>query len=374
MQLYVEDLCSEESKLWIESHVKECPECKKKLERLQQEKKLEYEQDEKQKEKEKEKDLVEESTIEKELKPFKKLRRKLWFRCVLDVAAILAVVTLLVCIVELGVTGWQKIEKYALEKHGKEVVSYLVDGDIDQFLASLDFEQSSMNLTEGKEEFEEDCKKDITEFYESELKGETVDVSVEVEREYDQYGSYPMNTVYANIKNSQKEFCISFAEGDGRLSYIQICDMEKEDEELPQFEKLGMASTSSFYCNRLIPKMSELDEEYTEEEKMPVVFSLGLVDNYEGSDLTKESWSRLRTLMAEGISVEKSGCSGLFYDRESQEIYTTLMWKLKDKDGEYAYLEQDVRVPHLKSADTETQVISEGFSEENVDKLKQIFH
>ena len=34
MQLYVEDLCSEESKLWIESHVKECSECKKKLERL----------------------------------------------------------------------------------------------------------------------------------------------------------------------------------------------------------------------------------------------------------------------------------------------------------------------------------------------------
>ena len=48
MQLYVEDLCSEESKLWIEAHVKECPECKKKLECLQQEKKLEYEQDAKQ--------------------------------------------------------------------------------------------------------------------------------------------------------------------------------------------------------------------------------------------------------------------------------------------------------------------------------------
>ena len=49
-------------------------------------------------------------------------------------------------------------------------------------------------------------------------------------------------------------------------------------------------------------------------------------------------------------------------------------WKLKDKDGGYAYLEQDVRVPHLKSADTETQIISEGFSEETVAKLKQIFH
>ena len=370
MQLYVEDLCSEESRLWIESHVKECSECRKKLERLQQEKVLEYEQDEKQKEK----DLVDEEILGKELKPFKKLRRKLWFRCVLDVVAILAVVTLLGCVVALGVTGWHKIENYALEKHGKEVVSYLVDGDIDKFLASLDFEQCSQNLTDGKEEFEEDCKKDIKEFYENELKGQKVEVSVEVETYNENSGAYSAKEVYVLLKTPKKEFCISMSDGDGGFGLVMVYDTAKENEELPQFEKLSMVSVSNLYCNRLIPKMSELDEQYAKEEKMPAVFSLGVGDTYEGSDLAKECWNKLRALMAEGITIEKSGCSGLYYDGESQALYTTLMWKLKDAEGGYAYLEQDVRVPHLKSTDTETQIISEGFSEKTVEKLKEIFH
>lgn len=370
MQLYVEDLCSEESRLWIESHVKECPECKKKLERLQQEKVLEYEQDEKQIEKA----PIEEAELEKELKPFKKLRRKLWFRCVLDVVAILAVVMLLGCMVALGVTGWHKIENYALEKHGKEVASYLVDGDIDNFLSSLDFEQSSMNLTDGKEEFVEDCKKDITEFYENELKGQKVEVSVEVETYNENSGAYSAKEVYVLLKTPKKEFCMSLSDGDGQFGFDIVFDTEKENEEIPQFDKLGMVSVSDFYCNRLIPKMSELDEQYAKEEKMPAVFSLGVGDDYADSDLAKESWSRLRALMAEGITIEKSGCSGLYYDGETQELYTTLMWKLKDKDGGYGYLEQDVRVPHIKSTDTETQIISEGVSEETVEKLKEIFH
>ena len=370
MQLYVEDLCSEESKLWIEAHVKECPECKKKLECLQQEKKLEYEQDAKQEGK----NPIEEATIEKELKPFKKLKRKLWFRCVLDVVVILAVVTLLGCMVALGVTGWHKIEIYALEKHGKEVVSYLVDGDIDKFVTSLDLEEVSLDLVEGKDEFLEDCKKNITEFYESEIKGQKVEINVEVEREYPNYGTYPTNTLYAMIKNSKKEFCMSFTEGDGGLNFSLIYDMEKEDKEIPQFSKLSMISISSVYRNRLIPKMAELDEEYADQEETPALFSLGLADYYGDSVSVKESWDKLRALMAEGISVEKSGCSGLYYDRESQEIYTTLMWELKDADGGHAYLEQEVRVPNLKIRDTETQVISDGCSEETVDKLKQIFH
>lgn len=370
MQLYVEDLCSEESKQWIESHVKECPECKKKLERLQQEKELEYRQDKKQKGKA----SIDEEALKKELKPFKKLRRKLWFRCVLDVVVILAVVTLLGCMVALGVTGWHKIENYALEKHGKEVVSYLVDGDIDKFVTSLDFDKVSLDLVDEQDEFLEDCKKDITEFYESELKGEKVEINVEVEREYPNYGTYPTNTVYAMIKNSKKEFCMSFTEGDGGLNFSLIYDTEKEDKEIPQFSKLSMVSISSVYRNRLIPKMAELDEEYADQEETPALFSLGLADCYGDSVSVKENWDKLRELMAEGISIEKSGCSGLYYDGDSEEIYTTLMWELKGADGGYAYLEQEVRIPNLKTRDTETLVISEGFSEETVDKLKQIFH
>ena len=370
MQLYVEDLCSEESKLWIESHVKECSECKKKLERLQQEKKLECKQDEKQKGKA----TIDEDALEKELKPFKKLRRKLWFRCVLDVVVILAVVTLLVCMVALGVTGWHKIENYALEKHGKEVVSYLVDGDIDKFVTSLDLDKVSLDLVDGQDEFLEDCKKDITEFYESELEGEKVEINVEVEREYPNYGTYPTNTLYAMIKNSKKEFCMSFTEGDGGLNFSLIYDTGKEDEEIPQFAKMNMVSIASFYRNRVLPKMADLDEEYADQEEAPFLFSLGLVDNYEDSESEKESWNKLRALMKEGICIEKSGCSGLYYDGESKEMYTTLMWELKDADGGHAYLEQEVRVPNLKIRDTETQVISDGCSEETVDKLKQIFH
>ena len=43
MHLYVDELCSEESRKWVEGHIASCPECKAKLEELKKERERENE-------------------------------------------------------------------------------------------------------------------------------------------------------------------------------------------------------------------------------------------------------------------------------------------------------------------------------------------
>ena len=365
MQLYVEDLCCAESKQWIEEHVKECPACKEKLIRFRQEKEQEFQQDTKRKEEK----AIDEKELEKELKPFKKLRRKLWVRCILDVIAIFSVVLFCIGIAVLAVNGWQKIENYELEKYGEKTISYLVDGEIDQFFSQLDLENVSVELLDGKEEYLQDCKADVTAFYENELKDEKVKVSVTVDRYYGEADSYSDKTVLAKLQTSKKEFWMQLGEGEGGFVFYNLYDMGNEDENSPQFEKLTLLSVASFDRKQVIPKMEELDEEYADKEEVPYIFALGLSEN----EQVKESWSKLRALMQDGVSIEESGCSGLYYDGDKDEMYTTLMWKLKDADGGVAYLEQEIRMPYLESRDSETLVISEGFSKEKVEQLKKVF-
>lgn len=368
MQLYVEDLCSKESEMWINEHVKTCPSCKKKLEHLQQEKRLEMQQEPEKK--------MDEKELEKELKPFKKLRRKLWVRCVLDVIAIIAVVTVLVSVGILAVTGWHKIENYTLKKQGEQLVSDLVEGEVDRFLSALNVESDLNEFVKGKKEFQQACRKDVEKFYKTELKGKKVKTKVTIEQTYYVEKTYQETDLCATIKTPETEFYMTFANGINGFSLIGFYEKEgKEDAKTENYlNKLNELSTASFYATRLIPEMKELDEKYQKEEKAPFVFTLGKTDTSEDSSWAEESWEKLRALMKAGMSIEKSGCAGLYYDTARDEICTTLMWTLKDTEGKVAYLEQEICIPNIKGTDVETVVISDGFSGKEVAQLKQIFH
>ena len=81
---------------------------------------------------------IDEKSVKKELKPFRKLRRKLWMCCVFDVVVILIALIIIPMVCNWGFMGWKKIEYHHVKNQAKKTTQFLLDGDSEHFLKEIE--------------------------------------------------------------------------------------------------------------------------------------------------------------------------------------------------------------------------------------------
>ena len=143
--LYAEDMCSDETKVMVEEHLENCEKCKKQLENYK--KKLEVE-----------KKADTEPQKENELKPMKKVKKKLfWGRAKI---AILSVFIAIIFIIIGGLfygqmsNNWLSFSAISDSIKIKHACQELVDGNTEPFMDVLAHRMDDRYVIKGADEFE----------------------------------------------------------------------------------------------------------------------------------------------------------------------------------------------------------------------------
>lgn len=370
IQLYVEGLCGEASAKWIENHVENCEDCKAYLQR--QLVKVDKDSAPLHPDQEQENSSASTPTLEeikKELKPFKKLKRKLWFRCILDVAAILLCCIVLISVVIAAMTGWKAIENYELQKQAKYITQELLEGNTDAFFHSLDTELIYLDQKEGLAQWEADCKNNLKAFYDTILKDQTFSTKTTVESYYVNNWSYSSKSVSVSLKGDKNNLLLEYAPGDsGKLKFVGCSSENGTENYYDYFGILLDAEAYCYYANKVYSSFTFLNDEENQRE-MPPFFQ----ENGSVSTETAEVWERLQKLLQSGMTIEKISSSGFSYSSSLKSFYTTLTIRVKSPEGQDAILEQEIKIPSFTKAEGEPTVIGDGISEEFRSLLEELF-
>ena len=196
LNLYVDDLCSKESNDLVEKHIKSCSKCHEKYELLLKEKNKDLELEKTNSELEKEANKI-------KLKPFAKLRKKLLFRCILDV--ILIILTLVCVISVVGYSycvitkedGTQDIDTYLAGRKAIKITEKIINGNADIIFDELTYNSSTYHYIKNNKEFEKDIIKALKDEYSNNFKGKDLKINVN------------NSTFMSDSYNDKTEKCIS---------------------------------------------------------------------------------------------------------------------------------------------------------------------
>jgi len=229
MTLYAEQLCSEQTKLELEEHLKNCPDCAKQMERYQ--KALETENVEL-----RDKNVVENA---KGLQPMKKVKKKLWYR---KYIILLLVLLLLATFGGIGMLTYGEITNHvpgfttiADAAKLKKVCEKLTQGDVEAFMEILPFTYEDQYAVKGSpalvemDAYKDNVKKTIEEAYEYHFKGKEIEVKVgEMEQySYDRVMFVDETPTYYTIDfyaQGEKIYSMAFAEiAMGKYTIVEEC-------------------------------------------------------------------------------------------------------------------------------------------------------
>lgn len=368
MQLYVDDLCSDESKKMVEEHVSTCSSCKAYLEKLKTQQNREKELDEKY---DKELDKNKEKASKAQLKPFRKLRKTLLARCIFDVVAVILFIAAIVAVIPLlsGVSfGLERIYYYQEEKNAKILINYLVDGKSAEFVDLLEYPCSLFDNVEGGDAWRESCIESVDNLYSDYFEGQDVKVkitssAVSVDGQ-DTFGSEQKCTITVN-GNQFIMYVSTTTDGGMMLDNITLVG---EDESNPVSSQYLMPLYKTLYS-----------KSYGTGDQLTYALSyLGNPNNADKISLYESEYShalseRLCALPDSGVSITDCYSSGLYYDETVDDVCATIVIEFSDSEGHTAIIKKNVHIPSLEPVDDEVLIIDDGINTELKEKLEQLF-
>ncbi|MCR4801991.1 MAG: zf-HC2 domain-containing protein [Lachnospiraceae bacterium] len=393
MHLYVDELCSEESRKWVEGHIASCPECKAKLEELKKERERENEFQNKVN---KDKGQIDEKSVKKELKPFRKLRRKLWMCCVFDVVVILIALIIIPMVCNWGFMGWKKIEYHHVKNQAKKTTQFLLDGDSEHFLKEIEPSEKEMCYIKETTQWEKVCIKRLDDFYEKELKNKHPLISKVYIDELTDLHDTILNklidpsseeqhyeTLIVAVKTDEKKFEFRYNPNrfdlnnygieevhDGEQDTDQTCLSLQPFNDLYYFTK----NTLNYFPFMWVKLMAEeLNQKYAENKgKVPFILK-GL--DHSGKNLEYQTmlWEELKSVFDLSMSLEETSCTDVKFNEDAESFESVLIWKFKNKDGKLIYLRKRVAIPSFKPLEQETEIVGEDISDEEMNALKNLF-
>lgn len=367
MQLYIEDLCSEESKKKVDTHTCECAECKEYLEKISREYEKEKLIDNDRKAKKENAELIDDVKIERELNPFKKLKRKLWFRCIIDVFAIIFAFISIIVVVNLFIWGFDKIDVYRDEVKIKRAVQALVNGDEDNFLEALNF--NAFDKEHGRNAWIEDCRLSMNAFYENYIVGQNVKVKIDSEKYFYLDNEEWFHTCTVQVGENGFEMYFGQYTLDGLdLLYVNCTDGNLDVD--TYFDVICQNKEPYEY---LIKRMASIDEN-ANYDQMPKIFNLGVENNIDDKILKEKIWHNLCELWDEGISLDASNYLDIYYNEKLHDACGVMLLEFSDSNNLKYMVKQEVLLKTLTPTEKQTEVIGAEYSEEMKTKLEGIFH
>ncbi len=407
---YIDDLCSEDSKKMVESHIQQCEECSQRL-RAMQSKDLKESIDfvemrnQKSKKKRGEKEKNDKAT---ELALFRGMKRVVWHRVVIMFLSIMVAISaigfLLVVVLAQFHPEWDmeaiNIRQIQMRKLAKEKTKDFAEGNIEGFLEG--YKNGLLNNyyhTNDNEKVIRLVREKIEKIQEEEINGKEYSVKI-VDTAWAGFAdSKPMYLVEVVLECGEYNILFDYCFFEDEI-YEVGCDV-KEGEEA----SIEVASTINWWCGYLSQDMygtgdlpqdtlvalnlSETDKEKTESEKKEhcemraaLTFTKECTAPKYGyrffdgeyPDYLKQWGYRIydfqKNHTLENIWVQNEGVD----DNVNKEL-RTILWKFTDRHGKEGIMEKKFYYGPggYEPVDDREKVYGEGLSEETIAQLEGMF-
>ncbi len=347
--LYVEDLCSEESRAGLEKHLKSCPECTKKLERFQV-------------------DLKEVKVAEQvenitennaKLNPMKKVKKKLAFRKIIAVTLGLLLIILLSGI---GYLSYGEMTNKCLSfsaiadaKKIKRVCEDLTKGEVQDLIDMIafnmdgDYEVRNDEMFYVLDDYKEVLEKNMKDAYQYHFKGKKIDVKI----------SWLEQTPYEQLEYSDQErgyYLVDFYEEDKVVYTLRFAKVvtnkfdvaeEQIEDNVPSF--VGSVLPNNEFLMELILKHYvrehyKLSCEGKEEGKN--ANALMILLEKKGTKEEKETYKnqvieKMNAMYKDGIYIKDTMFTVEGFDSEEEKWIYKVWFEIENQnDGSIYILEQ----------------------------------
>ena len=360
---YNENLLEENTKSELEKHLSECEECRKLNEKLktdlsEQENSVDADKD--------------------EIKPFKKVKKKLTTRIIIIV--VLSIFVLFLGYLTIGqfakIKNFYSFEMIAQDIKCRQITNCLKDGKIDKFLSYIDVGTGidSINF-EQYEDVKSVLKERITNAYNDEIKGKSFKIN-SVQTEYGHYNSQyfssesstinTITTVEAEIDG--KDVSIFYEKIPG--GFYQVDIMGYEDEGKYDLQEMGQIFDN-------INSMKYLDDDYNVSQEDTFIPNLVKINSKCGGELKiinhwKKEYEKFKkdnsyiNAFHNGIRLDEN--TGKFYIDLSVTIYDGETDKKANYETKYYIFNPDGNGVDINSE----QIINTGVREEKITEMKNL--
>lgn len=396
---YVENLCSSETKQEIEKHLRDCDSCRRKWEEIQGENR----------------GVHEKAAIGSEdIQPFRKIKRELKNNRIKKVAAI--VVLIVVC----GVFGVLTIGQFfpylscpsydslMYRYQAKQIARQFVEGDMEKVLEGMSTSLDFTNLGDAHDVFFRDVAEHLKEIHQKVFRGKESKIRVDGVIYEDRYGMevedkefcYQVNLV---ITVGDRDIFMRIA-FDNKYSYSLGLDMgenmninaNKNGEDSLEYQVRDMQSYLRYYSETCMGfsiyrritngRVNVRNyENITEEDKNSTSLSYYFVE-----DCSKEPLLNMETGCTDYSLKVGNGFYEILrqcksndfqltnkeYNPEKKKYSATLYWQITDLNDKKCIMSKEFYYGmsgYEAVDDTETIYADDGFEQEIVEQLKNIF-
>lgn len=356
LNLYVDDLCSEENTKFIKKHLETCDECQKKYNELLKEKNkdnklLENNYDtetiintDTNADTKSEKLNTTTSAATNKLKPFKKIQKKLIIRYFLNIVLSLIIIFMLVligmytfCVINKE-EGTKDITTYMAGRKAKKITEQLLSGDVNTFVDIAISEDTPLTYINNYEDMIKDIKSELEQEYNKKLKNKKFKVKVN----NSSYTSDTYNLVrekYINVyieitteENTSIYLSYIFDNYDKYKLYYIEADLDKNTNYMKNtidyiYALIDLKSTGFINHNIIKEKfMSErIDDGYQSREGI----LKQIITSNDGTN--KRLYANLVSLFDKGVSIESCSINNLNYDTNKNQINGNMILIMSDK-------------------------------------------
>lgn len=351
LNMYIDDLCSEENNKLIKKHLDSCEKCQKTYNELLKEKLKDEElllKETVTNDNEINENKQNDNASNNKLKPFKKIRFKLVIRYLLNVILSLIIIFMLLligtytwCVINQE-EGTKDLTTYLVGRKAKNVTEQLLTGNIDEYVDSIDLDCVNGQYISNYDKMLDDIKIELKKEYKKNLKDKDYKITVEE-------SSYTSNT-YRNhtqkyirvivtatyINTPAINFTYHFYNNYNYfLETVSFADIELEDKENSIYfkntadllESLATIKTDSFSHYNIIRQnfmANSIDEDYQTREG---ILEMIIVSH---DNTNKRMYKRLVSLFNKGIKIDSCSITNLSYNTTKHQIDGKMILVMSD--------------------------------------------
>lgn len=351
LNLYIDDLCSEENDKLIKKHLESCEECKKTYNELLKEKHKDKELLKKEAVTDNNKikqNQIDNNDSNNKLKPFKKIRFKLVIRYLLNIILSLIIIFMLFligtytwCVINQE-EGTKDLTTYLAGRKAKKVTEQLLVGNIDEYVDSVDLDWINERYISNYDKMIDNIKTELNKEYKKNLKDKVFKVTVNnsfytsstykdhtqkyiqvfVDIEYDNkavitfsyhfynnYNYYIENVHFEDEEYESKDKCIAFKKTGDLLESL----VELKNTHLLQYNIIRQ----NFIVNTI-------DEDYQTREG---ILELMIVSH---DKTNKNMYNKLKALFEKGVKIDSCSINNLSYNTDKKQIDGELVLIMSD--------------------------------------------
>lgn len=351
LNLYIDDLCSEENDKLIKKHLGSCEKCQKAYNELLKEKHKDEEllkkeavnDDNKMNE-----NHLDDNDANNKLKPFKKIRFKLVIRYLLNVILSLIIIFMLFligtytwCVINQE-EGTKDLTTYLVGRKAKNVTEQLLTGNIDEYVDSIDLDCVNDRYISNYEEMIDDIKVQLKKEYNKNLKGKdfklTVNNSFYTSSSYRNhtqkyiqvfifvtYNDNDIITFSYHFYNNYNYFLENISFDDENIEKKENTIYFKKTADL--LESLVNIKNNSLLQHNIIKQnflVNSLDEDYKSREG---ILDLIIV-SHDGTN--KRIFKKIVSLFDKGVKIDSCSINNLSYNTDNEQVDGDLILIMSD--------------------------------------------